>query len=397
MTAVAVPAEVATTAGTAATVRVRLNRGRNPMKRIALTLTGTTALGLPRDAGAVTDDSGFAVFRLPPVTRVGTHQFEIRTSSGNGFPGQPAVLFSVKAARPSRLRLTPDVIAFGRTGDSAATVVATVSDSLGNAVSGEQVELNGGNGTPLLAVTDSAGRASFLVAPNSVNRGSIAQVRVRGLAAAELEIAAPAGLSGINTGFLQVTSNHAAVGSALTEPIVFKARTVQGTAPMGRTVRFRALNARVTPESVVLDSTGRVVVEVVLGVRAGEAAVFATIDSVERILTLRADPGPIDTLILERNGASVNGRAIVVQVGTPFVLRLRAHDLYGNETPMDALGAALRASQQRLSGKEQDLQLVALDSADAAVAFTLRARQPGSYNFAIGSGIKASVRVDAIP
>jgi hypothetical protein len=140
-----------------------------------------------------------------------------------------------------------------------------------------------------------------------------------------------------------------------------------------------------------------VVVEVVLGVRAGEAAVFATIDSVERILTLRADPGPIDTLILERNGASVNGRAIVVQVGTPFVLRLRAHDLYGNETPMDALGAALRASQQRLSGKEQDLQLVTLDSADAAVAFTLRARQPGSYNFAIGSGIKASVRVDAIP
>ena len=396
MTAVALPAEVVTTAGTAATVRVRVSRGSNPMKRIPLALTGTTALGLSRDAAAVTDDSGIAVFRLPPVARVGAHQFAIRTSTGNTFPGQPTVLFTVKPTRPSRLRLTPEVIDFGRTGDSAATIVATVTDSLGNAISGEPVELNGGSTTPLSSVTDSAGRASFVVAPNAVGRGSIAQVRVRGLPPAELEVAAPAGLSAANTGFLQVRSNHAAVGSSLAEPLVFKARTVQGTAPTGRTVRFRALNARVNPESAVLDSTGRVVVEVVLGSRAGEAAIFATIDSLERIMTLRADPGPIDSLILERNGASVNGKSIVVQVGTPFVLRLRAHDLYGNETSIAALGATIRASQQRLSA-DKNLQLVSLESADSAAVFTLQARQPGAYSFAIGSGIKATVRVDAIP
>jgi hypothetical protein len=396
MTAVALPAEIITTAGTASNVRVRLSRGRTPVKRVTLALKGSTALGISRDAAAVTDDSGIAVFRLPAVYRVGTHQFEIRTNSGNGFPGQPGVTLTVRPARASRVRVTPDVIDFGRTGDSSATVVATVTDSLGNAIVGEPVEWNGGSGTPVSAMTDSAGRASFVVAAGSVNRGTIAQIRVRGLAPAELEIAAPAGLSGVNTGFAPVANNHAAVGSALAEPLVFKARTVQGSAPAGRTVRFRALNARVSPESAVLDSTGRVNVDVILGIRTGEAAIFATIDSVERIMTLRADAGPIDTLILERNGESVNGRAIVVPVGTPFVLRLRARDLYGNETSMDALSGALRASQQRLSGKEQDLQLVSLDSADSAVVFTLRARQPGTYNFAIGSGIKASVRVDAI-
>jgi len=399
ITAIAQPAEVVTTVGSAGTVRVRLSRGRSPLKRTTLALSGTMSLGLSRDASAVTDDSGLAVFRLPPVARAGTHQFEIRTGSGGALPGQPAVLYSVKSARPGRLRLTPDFVDFGRTGDSVATVVAMVTDSLGNAVTGEPVELSTGSGAPLSAMTDSDGRATFVLAPNAVTRGGIAQVRVRGLAAVELEIAASAGLSGVNTGFLAITSNRAAVGSALAEPLIFKARTVQGTAPTGRTVRFRALNARVNPESAVLDSTGRVTVDVVLGVRAGEAAVFAKIDSVERIMTLRADPGPIDTLILEHNGEFVNGRAIVVPVAKPFALRLRAHDLYGNETSIDALGPALRASQQRLSGKQQDLQLMNLDSADSGggVVFTLKAQRVGTYNFAIGSGIKAIVRIDVVP
>ena len=114
-------------------------------------------------------------------------------------------------------------------------------------------------------------------------------------------------------------------------------------------------------------------------------------------MTLRADPGPIDTLILEHNGESVNGRAIVVPVAKPFALRLRAHDLYGNETSMDPLGPALRASQQRLNGRQQDLQLMNLDSVDSGVVFTLKAQRVGTYNFAIGSGIKAIVRIDAVP
>src|SRR5437867_6623767 len=107
ITAVAQPGEVVTTAGTAASVRVRLSRGRTPLRRTTLALRGTTALGMSRDASAVTDDSGIAIFRLPVVTRAGTHQFEIRTGAGSTLPGQPAVLYSVRSARPSRVRVMP--------------------------------------------------------------------------------------------------------------------------------------------------------------------------------------------------------------------------------------------------------------------------------------------------
>jgi hypothetical protein len=396
ITAVALPGEIVMTAGNAPTVRVRLSRGRTPVRRTTLALRGTTALGLPRDASAVTDDSGIAVFRLPSVSRVGSHQFEIRTGSGAALPGQPTVLLSVRSARPGRLRVTPDYIAF-RGSDTTATIVASVTDSLGNPVSGEGVDMNGAIRAPITAVTDSAGRATFTLMTNSVARGGAVQVRVRGLAPVDLEISAPAGLSGVNTGFLPIASSYAGVGNALSEPLIFRARTVQGTPAVGRTVQFRALNAKVTPETAVLDSTGRVRLDVVLGMRAGEAAVFASIDSVERVMTLRAEAGPIDSLILDRNGELLNGRAIVVQVGVPFSLRLRARDLYGNETSIDALGQALKAGRARLNVRQQDLQLVNLESADSAVVVTLKAARVGTYQFVIGSGITANVRVDAIP
>ncbi len=396
LSAVAQPAEIVATAGSTPSVRVRLSRGRTPVRRTTLALRGTTALGLPRDLSAVTDDSGIAVFRLPTVSRAGTHQFEILTGTGASLPGQPAVTLSVRSARPSRLRVTPDYVAF-RAGDTITTIVATVSDSLGNPISAEPVDMNGGLAAPLSTATDSAGRATFTLVANAVSRGSTLQVRVRGLAPVDLEISAPAGLSGVNTGFLPVGSPFAPVGNALSDAVIFRARTVQGAPASGRTVRFRALNARVTPETAVLDSNGRARLDVVLGMRAGEAAVFASIDSVERVVTLRAEPGPIDSLILDRNGEVVNGRAIVVQVGVPFALRLRARDLYGNETSIDALGQALKAGRARLSVRQQDLQFVNLESADSVIVVTLKATRVGTYQFVIGSGITANVRVDAIP
>jgi len=395
ITAVAQPAEIVTTAGTGASVRVRLSRGRTPLRRTALALRGTTSLGMARDASATTDDSGIAVFRLPAVSRAGTHHFEIRTGGGATLPGQPAVLYAIRSAKVGRLRVTPDYVAF-RGGDTTAAIVAAVTDSLGNPVSGEPVEMSGGTGGPLTSISDSTGRATFAVTPTSVPRGGSVQIRVRGLAPAELEIAAPAGLSGVNTGFQPLPTPSGPVGSPLGQPLIFSVRTVQGAPAVGRTVRFRTLNARVTPDSAVLDSTGRVRVDVVLGTRAGESAVFASIDSVERVVTLRAQPGPIDTLILDRNGEVVNGRSVTVPVSTPFTLRLRARDIYGNLTSIDALGQALRG-RSRLNVRQQDLQLVNIESADSAIVVTLKAQRVGSYQFVIGSGITAGVRVDAVP
>ena len=113
-------------------------------------------------------------------------------------------------------------------------------------------------------------------------------------------------------------------------------------------------------------------------------------------MTLRAQPGPIDTLILDRSGEVVSGRSVTVQVAAPFSLRLRARDIYGNLTSIDGLGQALRAGRARLNVRQQDLQVVSIESTDSAVVVTLKAQRVGSYQFVIGSGITAGVRVDAV-
>ncbi len=393
--AVAVTPEVVAVAGSPSSVRVFAHRGGSPQRRVPLMLRGTTALGLSRDAAALTDDSGIAVFPLPPVGQSGTHRFEILGNSGATFPGRPSVSLVVRPGEPGRLRVTPDYIAATERG---ATIVATVTDSLGNPLGQEPVELSSGVGAPQSAVTDSLGRASFALASGALPRGGALQLRVRKLAAVDVAIADAAGLSGAGTGFVQPPSGarRGRVGSAPSEPVVFRARTVQGNAPSGRVVRFRAVNARVEPDSAVLDSSGRVPLDVVLGTRAGEALLFASIDSVEKLMTYQVDPGPIATLVVEHNGKAVTGQAVVVRVGVPFVLRFTARDFYGNETSIDALAQMLRASRPQLAARQRYLEIVGLEPGEAAVLVTLKAQRTGTFDFTIGSGITASVRVEAV-
>jgi hypothetical protein len=218
---------------------------------------------------------------------------------------------------------------------------------------------------------------------------------VRKLAAIEVPVADAAGLSGTLTGFIVPASiRRARVGTTISDPVVFRVRTVQGNVPTGRVVRFRALNARVRPDSAVLDSTGRVPLEVTFGSRVGEALVFATIDSVEKLVSFQVDPGPISTLVVEYNGQPVTPQGVTVRVAAPFVLRVTARDLFGNETSIDALAQMLRS---RLSNPRQRyLEIVGLDPGDQAVLITLKAQRIGVFDFTIGSGITASVRVEAV-
>ena len=395
MTVVAQPADVVTTTGVPGVVRVRLSRGKTPVRRATLALSGTTSLGLARDASAVTDDSGVAIFRLPGVSRAGMHAFEIRGGTGGVLPGRPIVQYAIRATRPSHVRVSPEYVAFGRGADSTALVAATVTDSLGYPVPGEPVDLNAGGGAPLAGVTDSLGRVTFQLTSGSTPRGGTVQLRARGLPSVAVEVATASGLSGVTTGFGAVGSPHSWVGTSLGEPVVFKARTVQGAAASGHMVRFHSLNAQVTPESAVLDSTGQVRIDVTMGTKAGDATVFATIDSIERSLTLHADPGPIGALVLEHNGKPVTGQTVNVAVNTAFTLHLKARDLYGNVTGVDALGQALRAGRARLTGNS-GLQLMNMESADSAVVVTLKAQRAGVFDFVIGSGITATARINAV-
>src|SRR5919201_1747322 len=227
--------EVVTTAGVPSSVRV--SRGSTPQRQVTIVLQGSAALGLQRDLAAVTDDSGMAVFRFPSVPRIGAHQFEIRTRSGGPFPSRPHVSLLIRPTGPARLRASPEYVAFGRTGDSAATIVAMVTDSLGNPAVGEVVDV-----VPAVTgsrATDSTGRATFKILPASFAQGGTLQMRVRGLAPVELEVATRAGLSGPATTFVPGTLGNGKVGTPLNESLMFVARTVDHEGAAGHTVRFR--------------------------------------------------------------------------------------------------------------------------------------------------------------
>jgi hypothetical protein len=393
LTAVALTSEVVANSGASSSARVMVHRSGVRQRGVILTLRGTTALGLARDASAITDDSGIAVFPLPGSNQPGTHRFEIVGPNGVSFASRPTVALTVRPAEPARVRVTPDFIA---SNDRAVTVLVAVTDSSGNPVREEPVELATGVGDPLTGQTDSVGRATFNLLPGALPRGGALRVRVRTLPPVDVAVADAAGLSGTATGFL-ATTRRGRVGSPLGEALYFRARTIQGNAATGRVVRFRAVNARVTPDSAILDSTGRVALDVTFGARAGEAMVVARMDSVEKLVTLPVEPGPIVTLVLEYGGRPVTGRRIVVPVATPFILRLTARDFYGNETPIGALGQMLKSGRAQVAAQSDlELDVVNLDVGDAAVLITLKARRLGIYDFTIGSGITASLRVEAI-
>jgi hypothetical protein len=393
LTAVAVTPEVIATAGSPASVRVFVHRGGAPQRRVTVLLRGTTALGLQRDALAITNDSGMAVFPLPPLSHPSSHRFEILGSSGATFPGRPNVTFVVRAGQPARVRVTPEYIA---SAERPVTIFVAVADSLGNSLRGEPVELSSGVGEPLSATTDSLGRVAFALQPSALPRGGALHLRVRALPVVDVPVADAAGLSGVATGFAGGGTRRGRVGSALSDALIFKARTVQGAAPAGRVVRFRAVNARVSPDSVAIDSTGRVSLDVELGTRAGEALVFATIDSVEKLVTVQVDPGPLSSLVMEFNGQNVTGQKVMVPVNTPFVLRVTARDPYGNETLIDALAQMLRAQRTQLAARQRNLQLLTLEPGESVVLITLKAQRLGTFDFTVGSGITASVRVEAV-
>ena len=65
---------------------------------------------------------------------------------------------------------------------------------------------------------------------------------------------------------------------------------------------------------------------------------------------------------------------------------------------LDSIGSVrLLALSSAGVADPQDLQIVNLESADSVVVVTLKAQHVGTYNFTIGSGIRAFVRVEAVP
>jgi hypothetical protein len=360
-------------------------RGGLPQGGAQLVLRGSGGVdgGSGRDIVAATDDSGFAVFPLRVGRRLTTYRLEVAPAAGGAgggtFPGRPVVELVVRAGPPASASAEPREIVFDQGLDSIVTVAITIRDSVGHGVPGEPVVVRGSAAdmgfTPDTVVTDSLGRARILLARGAVRRRGALQVQVREKSMAAVDIVVGMPLSEGETGFLSPAVANGEAGNGLGEPLVFEARTRLGHPATGRVVTFRSVNASVSPTTATTDSAGRVRVEVTLGERVAPAVIVATVDSIEKRLSVQVGPGPAAELVLEHNGFRVNGRWVIVGLDTTFVIRLRAVDAYGNTTGLAGLARMLRETP--LDARLPIAHVVSIQEEPTAVALTLKAIRPG--------------------
>jgi hypothetical protein len=201
-------------------------------------------------------------------------------------------------------------------------------------------------------------------------------------------------VSATGTGFAAVAEAGIA---GTTMPLVFEVRAVSGRPLLGRPVAFRAMNARVSPETALTDSSGQVLVEAKLGERAGAAVVFAVVDSLEQLVTVRVEPGVPVELRLERDSVRVDGRQIQVTHEAPFKLRLSARDRYGNLTSVTPVAQVLRDNREQFSARLSLLQLLSVEDDGLTAMLAFKPVRVGRMELTIASGTTAvGVTVDIV-
>jgi hypothetical protein len=362
-------------------VVVLVARGGIPQAGVPIVLQGSAGIesSSGRDVSVVSDDSGFAVFSLKVGRRLATYRLEVAPAAGETLLGRPMVELVVRPGPPASAYVEPREVVFDHGLDSVVAVAVAVRDSIGYPVVGERVALGGSEAAmgfqPDTAVTDSLGQARLFVRWGGVREGGTLQVTIRGRQMAWLNVVVGTPLLEGRTGFLPTPTLSGVVGDALGAPVVFEARTRLGGPAVGRAVAFRAENATVSPTTAATDAQGRARAEITLGERAGPAIVVATIDSLERKLTLQVEPGPPVEFVMEHNGARVDGRWLVVGLETTFVVRVRTRDAYGNTTGVASLARTLRETLP--ASAFQVVRLLSVQEEPSAVALTFRAISPG--------------------
>jgi len=387
-------------AGSVARIVVLAARAGLPQAGAQLVLRGSGGIdgASGRDLVAATDDSGFAVFPVRVGRRLNLYRLEVAPAAGGTLPGRPVVEVVVRPGPPASASAEPREILFDQGLDSLVAVAVTVRDSVGHPVRGEPVILHGTpdmSFKPDTAVTDSLGRARMIVARDAMRRRGTLQALVRDKPMATVEVVIGMPLAEGQTDFLPVKVSSGGAGNGLSEPVVFEARTRLGRPAAGRVVSFRSVNASVVPTMATTDSAGRVRVEVTLGERVGPATIVATVDSVEKRVTLQVDPGPAVELVLEHNGFRVNGRWIGVGRDTTFVVRMRLLDAYGNTTDVAGLARMLRETP--FDARIPIVHVVSIQEEPTAVALTLKAIVPGRASVKLRTGdISAAFLVEVV-
>lgn len=402
LTVTLLSARTAVPAASEALIRVGVRRGDAPQRAVTLALRGSSNItgGTGSDAQALTDDSGLAVFRVPAGRQVATYHFEVVLATGAALPGRPTADLVVRPGRPAVVDVRPARLELGGAQEGTLAVQAAVRDSFGNPVPNEPLELRPERADMGVAAdtraTDSLGRAAFVIQAAAVRRPGRIELRTRGERLAVLEAAFGGPVSRAGTGFVSGGGQRGVARTLLSEPLVFQAHSVSGRPIPGRVVVFRSRNAQVTRDSAVTDSAGRARVEVTLGSQAGVAVVTASFDSVQTAETLHVDPGPAVELILERDGARVDGGRIIVERDVPFALTLKARDGYGNLIPTVSLSRTLQDVLRQYNARSQLLRFVGVESDSLTAAIKFKPVAAGMTSLTISAGLTATVAVEVV-
>ncbi len=408
---------VAAAVGTQAFVPIQVKRADGTEARgvsVVLRATSYVPGGPSGELKAVTDDSGFSVFGFQVGRLPGRYRLEL-VGGGSGVPflGRPGIDLLVSPGPPAVAQVQPPRLELGLPGQPAAGLVVAIRDSFGNGVPREPIELRAASaamGLPAdTQATDSLGRVSFAVRRAALREPGQLEVRARGttLAALDVVIATPpppspprpepAPPSGLEAGFVRGAVRSGSVRTRLADALTFAVRGRAGNPVQGRVVRFQGVNAQVEPDSAVTNSAGQVQLQVVLGSKAGIAVVAAVVDSLRTEDTLDVQPGAAFELSLERDGQRVDGGRILVELGVPFALRLRARDRYGNLTSTASLTGRLQELRSAYNSRaDRRLELLAVQPEDLAAVLTFKPVQLGSTDVQITVGLTTAVAVEVV-
>ncbi len=399
--AVPLTPRVAALAGTDALIRVAARRGDTPDRGMTLMLRGAvgSAGGAARSVQAITDDSGFALFRVPGGPQAQRYRMELMTGGGAPLPGRPIITLTVLSAAPASADVHPAQLDLTADAGPFAVQVA-VRDSFGNAVVDEPVELapetlDIGIAPDTLS-TDSLGRATFAIRPRAVRRSGRIAFRVRGQVLGVVDALLAGPVAGETSGFVAGRGQRGMAGVGVPGPLVFQARGASGRPLPGRLVVFHAQNARIAADSVVTDSAGRAQVDVTLGTRAGTAVVTASVEAVQRSETLVVHAAAPVELTLERDGARVDQGHIVVELGVPFTLAVKARDEYGNVVPTVVLSRTLQDVARHFNTPWQLLKLQSVQSDSVATYLRFKPLALGTTDLTLAVGLRTHVAVDIV-
>ena len=248
-------------------------------------------------------------------------------------PGAPAAISASAASTPQSARVTTPYV---------QPLVATVTDSFGNAVPGAAVTYaapaGGATGTldASSTTTDAQGRAASGITASSTAGAFEVTATVTGVAMparfALANLFGPASTLAVSGGSAQ----HAVVGTSFSAPLVAQVNDAYGNPVADATVVFAAPTSTATAvlatPTAKTDASGKARTQVTAGTKTGSYDVVATMEGAATPIrfALTNDPGAAFAVVAE-DTATPQSTEVGHAFGRPLQVTVR--DAFGNRVP----------------------------------------------------------------